>query len=84
MEIRPVSVEFHESFIALILLMWQDIYGEREERVSWGRERSFIPMKLIQLAYLVFYLGNHVMKLCIETGLKIMNELNCQYIYYHN
>ena len=32
-------------------------------------ERSFFPIKLIQLAYLVFDLDNRVMKLCIETGL---------------
>ena len=34
-----------------------------------GCESSFIPMKLIRLAYLVFGLGNRVMKLYIETGL---------------
>ena len=36
-----------------------------------GCERSFIPMKLIRLAYLVFGLCNCVMKLCIETGLTL-------------
>ena len=35
-----------------------------------GCEGSFIPIKLIRLAYLVFGLGNRVMKLCIETGLR--------------
>ena len=34
-----------------------------------GCERSSIPMKPIRLVYLVFGLGNRVMKLYIETGL---------------
>jgi len=55
--------EFHGH---LILLMWHDIYEERQESFM-GCERSFIPMKLIWLGYLVFALGNCVMKLCIET-----------------
>jgi len=35
--------------------------------IRW--ERSFIPIKLLWLSYLVCSLGNCVMKLCIETGL---------------
>ena len=48
--------------------MWQYIYEKREESFM-ECERSFFPIKLIQLAYLVFDLSNRVMKLCIETDL---------------
>ena len=37
--------------------------------IRW--ERSFIPMKFLWLGYLVYSLGNCVIKLCIETGLSI-------------
>jgi len=38
--------------------------------IRW--ERSFIPMKLIWHGYLVYSLDNSVMKLCIETGLRVL------------
>jgi len=59
-------MEFH---VYLILLMWQDIYENREKKSFMGCKKSFISMKLIRLDYLVFALDNHAMKLCIETSL---------------
>jgi len=60
-------VEFHENFMVFNFADVAKYYEEREE--SFIRcERSFISIKLIWFAYLVFGLGNRVIKLCIETG----------------
>ena len=61
------------SFMSFRAFNFADVTGylRGKRKESFIRcERSFIPMKLIQLAYLVIDLGNRVMKLYIETGLK--------------
>ena len=70
---RSILPQLHESFMAFNFAdVTGYLRGKRKE--SFIRcERSFIPMKLIQLAYLVIDLGNRVMKLCIETGLRTVS-----------
>jgi len=46
-------------------------------------ERSFIPMKLIWHDYLIYNLGNSVMKLCIETGLIYIKNIRVSRQPYH-
>jgi len=46
--------------------------------IRW--ERNFISIKLLWLGYLVYSLGNCVMKLCIDTGL-ISASIDAQQMY---
>ena len=64
--LRPLSVEFHESFMAFNFADVTGYLWGKRKKSFMGCERSFIPMKLIWLGYLVFALGNCVMKLCIN------------------
>ena len=61
-----VSLEFYRyfNFADVAEYLW-----EKRMESFIGCERSFIPIKLILLGYLVFALGNYAMKPYIEIGL---------------